>query len=134
MTFNVFFSLLNSIDVFFFFNKFLILNLLQTKTYYNFDLDFCSIGDLIFYCGIWGLGFGYKHLLFLMVFSEIMLLGLSICFVTNGLINSNFQGYLYGFLILNLAAAESAVGLSLLITIFSIKKGTAFKNLQQLKG
>jgi NADH-quinone oxidoreductase subunit K len=68
-----------------------------------------------------------------MVFSELMLLGLSINFIIDSIINSNFNGYIYAFLILNLAAAESAIGLGLLIVIFSIKKNTSFKVLNLLK-
>ncbi len=111
-------------------NKFLILN---NNDFLFLDFDFSTIGDSLFYCGIWGLAFGYKHLLFLMVFSELMLLGLSINFIIDSIINSNFNGYIYAFLILNLAAAESAIGLGLLIVIFSIKKNTSFKVLNLLK-
>ncbi len=111
-------------------NKFLILN---NNDFLFLDFDFSTIGDSLFYCGIWGLAFGYKHLLFLMVFSELMLLGLSINFIINSIIKSNFNGYIYAFLILNLAAAESAIGLGLLIVIFSVKKNTSFKVLNLLK-
>ena len=114
-------------------NKFLILNTNHYDFLFLDDFNFSTIGDSLFYCGIWGLAFGYKHLLFLMVFSELMLLGLSINFIIDSIINSNFNGYIYAFLILNLAAAESAIGLGLLVVIFSVKKNTSFKVLSLLK-
>ena len=127
---NIFFFLFNSNIFTKILNKFIILT---NNDFLFLDFDFSTIGDSLFYCGIWGLAFGYKHLLFLMVFSELMLLGLSINFIIDSVINLNFNGYIYAFLILNLAAAESAIGLGLLIIIFSVKKNTSFKVLNFLK-
>ena len=96
--------------------------------------DSFFIGYYLFLIGLASLGFGQKNLLFFMVYIEIMLLGLSFNFIFASIIMSNTGGFIYAFLILNLAAAEYAIGLSLLITIFSIKKSISFSSLSSLKG
>lgn len=92
------------------------------------------IGYILFLVGIYGLGFGKQNFLFFMVYAEVMLLGISCCFIFNSIFFFNLEGYIYAFLILNLAAAESALGLSLLITVYALQKNVSFKFLNSLKG
>ena len=112
------------------FNFWILFNFLNLNYFNNFII----FGYFIFLIGIFSLSFGQKNLLFFMVYIELMFLGLSFNFVCISFFTENLEGYIYAFLILNLAAAESAVGLSLLVTLFSIKKNILFKSLTYLRG
>jgi NADH-quinone oxidoreductase subunit K len=127
-----FFNFKTFINAFYSFQKIFILKFLNVNEF--FFEDPCLIGYYLFLIGLFSLSFGQKNLLFFMVYIELMLLGLSYNFIFASISLSNLSGYLYAFLILNLAAAESAIGLSLLITIFSIKKSISFNALSSLKG
>lgn len=126
-----FFSFLNL-------NSFIKINFFFSKLYiflpdkFFFENPF-YVGYILFLIGIYGLGFGKQNFLFFMVYTELMLLGLSCCFIFNSIFFATTEGYIYAFLILNLAAAESALGLSLLIMVFSIQKSVSFNFLSFLK-
>lgn len=127
-----FFNLKIFIDAFYMFQKIFTLKFFNINEF--FFEDTCLVGYYLFLIGLFGLSFGQKNLLFFMVYIELMLLGLSYNFIFASISLCNLGGYIYAFLILNLAAAESAIGLSLLITIFSIKKSISFNVLSSLKG
>jgi NADH-quinone oxidoreductase subunit K len=127
-----FFNFKIFIDAFYTFQKTVMLKFFSIDEFF-FEDPFL-IGYYLFLIGLFSLSFGQKNLLFFMVYIELMLLGLSYNFIFVSISLSHLGGYIYAFLILNLAAAESAIGLSLLITIFSIKKGISFSVLSSLKG
>ena len=69
----------------------------------------------LFFIGFLGLVINKYNLLINMMSIEIMLLGLVCCFGIYSQFTENFLGQIFSLFILSIAAAESAVGLGLLI-------------------
>jgi NADH:ubiquinone oxidoreductase subunit K len=63
-----------------------------------------------------------------------MYLGITICFIIVSISTSDPKGQIYAILLLILAAAESAVGLGLLIVLYRFGNSIEFQAYQKLKG
>ena len=78
--------------------------------------------------------FNYKNYLVTMFCIELMYLGITICFVIVSVATADPKGQIYAILLLVLAAAESAIGLGILIVLYRFGSSIDFKDYQQLKG
>jgi NADH:ubiquinone oxidoreductase subunit K len=76
---------------------------------------------IIILLGMIGLCIKVLSLLNILIFFEIILLGLNLWAICFALYFENIHGFLIVFLILTLAAAESALGLSLLVLLFRVR-------------
>jgi NADH:ubiquinone oxidoreductase subunit K len=65
---------------------------------------------------------------------ELMYLGITLCFIIVSISTSDPKGQIYALLLLILAAAESAVGLGILIVLYRFGSSIEFQNYQELKG
>jgi NADH-quinone oxidoreductase subunit K len=89
---------------------------------------------LIFIIGILGIAFNRKNLIVLLMSIELMLLGVSLNFVAFSIFMENPLGQLYAMLILTLAAAESAIGLAILVVYYRIRKTISLDSIKFLRG
>lgn len=97
---------------------------------YLHDLLPISIG--IFLIGF--LGFSEaSDFVTVLINTELMLLGINFYLITLSVIYSNYLGQVYALCFLSLTAAETAVGLGLLITLYRIKGSVQFVELTGLK-
>lgn len=65
---------------------------------------------------------------------ELMYLGITVCFIILSNATLDFKGQIYAILLLVLAAAESAIGLGILIVLYRFGKSITFESYQELKG
>ena len=63
-----------------------------------------------------------------------MWLGISLCFLGAYILFNNVIGLLFAIMILTVAAAEAAIGLSLLINFYRIHKNISLRYLTNLRG
>jgi NADH:ubiquinone oxidoreductase subunit K len=63
-----------------------------------------------------------------------MYLGITICFIIISVSTADPKGQIYAILLLVLAAAESAIGLGVLIVLYRFGNSIEFQNYQELKG
>lgn len=91
------------------------------------------LGYLIFFIGIFGLIYYRFSLLYCLISIEVMLVGLnfSIIFIGN-LLNQPFCQILV-LILLTLAAAETALGLSLVLLYYKLYKTTSIQILTKLR-
>jgi len=75
------------------------------------------IGFLIFFFGLFGILIVRINLLYIMIFLEIMLLGLGLLYLTVALYRGDINGFIMTLLIQTVAAGEAAVGLSLIVSL-----------------
>ena len=64
---------------------------------------------------------------------ELMYLGITVCFVIVSLYTADPKGQIYAILLLVLAAAESAIGLGILIVLYRFGSSIDFSDYQELK-
>ena len=112
-------------------NNSILENITSQFTYFNPDfvttnIQYISLievlitSTLIFIIGLLGIAFNRKNLIVLLMSIELMLLGVSLNFVAFSIFMEDPHGQLYAMLILTLAAAESAIGLAIMIVFFKI--------------
>lgn len=65
---------------------------------------------------------------------ELMYLGITICFILVSIASADPKGQIYAILLLILAAAESAIGLGVLIVLYRFGNSIEFQAYQKLKG
>jgi NADH:ubiquinone oxidoreductase subunit K len=88
---------------------------------------------LLFLIGLLGMIFNYKNYLVTMFCIELMYLGITICFVIVSISTADPKGQIYAILLLVLAAAESAIGLGVLIVLYRFGSSIDFRDYQELK-
>jgi len=89
---------------------------------------------LLFFIGLTGIIFNYRNYLVTMLCIEIMYLGITVCFLIVGVATADPKGQIYALILLIIAAAESAVGLGLLVVLYRFGRSIDFQDYQELKG
>lgn len=96
--------------------------------------EFLSLFYLIFLIGLSGIVFNNTNFLITMFSIEIMYLGITVCFIIISVATLDPKGQIYAILLLVIAAAESAIGLGILVVLYRFGKSIYFKTYQELKG
>lgn len=97
-------------------------------------IDYLFLFYLLFLIGLTGIIFNYKNYLVTMFCIELMYLGITVCFIIVSISTADPKGQIYAILLLILAAAESAVGLGILIVLYRFGSSIEFQDYQELKG
>jgi len=95
------------------------------------DLLFLSITIFIF--GVLGLALNKTNLVIMIMSIELMLLAINLNFIFFSLFLDDLAGQVFSIFILALAAAESSIGLSFLITYYRNKGNISVLFLNLLK-
>lgn len=95
---------------------------------------FLILGAILFAISIVGIFLNRKNLLVLLMAIELMLLAVNMNFVAFSHYLGDLSGQLFVFFILTVAAAESAIGLAILIVLFRNLKSIHVDDLGSLKG
>ncbi len=95
---------------------------------------FLILGAILFAISVVGIFLNRKNLLVLLMAIELMLLAVNMNFVAFSHFLGDLSGQLFVFFILTVAAAESAIGLAILIVLFRNLKSIHVDDLGSLKG
>ena len=92
------------------------------------------LSSLLFSISIAGIIINRKNLIVLLMCIELMLLAVNTNFVAFSNFLNNISGEIFVFFILTVAAAESAIGLAILVVYFRNKQTINVEELNTLKG
>jgi NADH-quinone oxidoreductase subunit K len=95
---------------------------------------FLILSALIFAISVVGIFLNRKNLIVLLMAIELMLLAVNMNFVAFSRYLLDLNGQLFVFFILTVAAAESAIGLAILVILFRNLKSIHVDDLGNLKG
>ncbi len=95
---------------------------------------YLSIGAMLFALAVNGIVLNRKNLIVLLMAIELMLLAVNINFVAFSRYLGDMHGQVFVFFILTVAAAESAIGLAILVLLFRNKNSIDVQDLNSLKG
>jgi NADH-quinone oxidoreductase subunit K len=95
---------------------------------------FLILGAILFAISVVGIFLNRKNLLVLLMTIELMLLAVNMNFVAFSHFLGDLSGQIFVFFILTVAAAESAIGLAILIVLFRNLKSIHVDDLGSLKG
>ena len=92
------------------------------------------LSTIIFTISIAGIFLNRKNILVLLMSLELMFLSVNFNLITLGNYLGDLTGQVFVFFVLTVVAAESAIGLALLIVLFRSKKSIDVDDLSELKG
>jgi NADH-quinone oxidoreductase subunit K len=97
-------------------------------------LHFLVLGALLFAISVVGIFLNRKNVIILLMAIELMLLAVNMNFVAFSHYLGDISGQVFVFFILTVAAAESAIGLAILVVLFRNLRTINVQDLDQLKG
>jgi len=92
------------------------------------------LGGLLFVISILGIFLNRKNVIILLMAIELMLLAVNMNFVAFSHYLGDIHGQVFVFFILTVAAAESAIGLAILVVLFRNLRTINVDDLDKLKG
>ncbi|HMM57360.1 MAG: NADH-quinone oxidoreductase subunit NuoK [Xanthomonadales bacterium PRO7] len=95
---------------------------------------FIVLGAVLFCISVAGIFINRKNLIVLLMAIELMLLAVNINFVAFSRYLGDAAGQVFVFFILTVAAAESAIGLAILVTLFRNRATINVGEMDELKG
>lgn len=93
-----------------------------------------SIGIWLLIIGIIGIVLNRKNLIVLLMSIELMLLAINLILIIGSVLIDNTIGEIFALYILVVAAAESAIGLSILVAYYRVRGTIAVKYINLLRG
>jgi NADH-quinone oxidoreductase subunit K len=93
-----------------------------------------TVGAILFALSVTGIFLNRKNLIVLLMAIELMLLAVNLNFVAFSYFLGDLHGQVFVFFILTVAAAESAIGLAILVLLFRNKTSIHVEELDNLKG
>ena len=95
---------------------------------------FLVLGALLFAISVVGIFLNRKNVIILLMAIELMLLAVNMNFVAFSHYLGDLSGQVFVFFILTVAAAESAIGLAILVVLFRNLSTINVEDLDSLKG
>ncbi|MEJ7137753.1 NADH-quinone oxidoreductase subunit NuoK [Amphibiibacter pelophylacis] len=95
---------------------------------------FLSLGAALFALSVVGIFLNRRNLIVLLMAIELMLLAVNMNFIAFSHFNGDMAGQVFVFFILTVAAAESAIGLAILVVLFRNRSTVDISELDSLKG
>jgi NADH-quinone oxidoreductase subunit K len=95
---------------------------------------FLGVGAILFALSVVGIFLNRKNIIVLLMAIELMLLAVNMNFVAFSHYLGDLHGQIFVFFILTVAAAESAIGLAILVLLFRSKSTVSAEELNALKG
>jgi NADH-quinone oxidoreductase subunit K len=95
---------------------------------------FLVLGALLFAISVVGIFLNRRNIIVLLMAIELMLLAVNLNFVAVAHFLGDLAGQVFVFFILTVAAAESAIGLAILVVLFRNLSTINVEDLDSLKG
>jgi len=92
------------------------------------------LGSMLFAVGVIGIFLNRRNVIILLMAIELMLLAVNMNFIAFSRYLDDPAGQIFVFFILTVAAAESAIGLAILVVLFRNLKTIDVEDLDSLKG
>lgn len=92
------------------------------------------LGAILFAVSVIGIFLNRKNIIVLLMAIELMLLAVNMNFVAFSHFLGDMAGQVFVFFILTVAAAESAIGLAILVVLFRNLRTIDVDDLDQMKG
>jgi NADH-quinone oxidoreductase subunit K len=96
--------------------------------------SYLILGSILFAISIAGIFLNRKNVVVLLMCIELMLLSANINFVAFSHYLNDISGQVFVFFILTVAAAEAAIGLAILVTLFRNRRTIDVDQLDAMKG
>ncbi|MGE0385465.1 MAG: NADH-quinone oxidoreductase subunit NuoK [Gammaproteobacteria bacterium] len=92
------------------------------------------VGAILFALSVAGIFINRKNVIVLLMCIELMLLAVNMNFIAFSHYLGDIAGQVYVFFVLTVAAAESAIGLAILVVLFRNRRTINVEDLDTMKG
>ena len=92
------------------------------------------VAAILFTLGIFGIFLNRKNVIIILMSIELILLAVNINFVAFSVALGDLTGQIFAMFILTVAAAEAAIGLAILVTLFRNRRSIDVEDIDTLKG
>ncbi|MDA3876840.1 MAG: NADH-quinone oxidoreductase subunit NuoK [Halothiobacillus sp.] len=96
--------------------------------------QFLIFGAILFSISVAGIFLNRKNVLVLLMAIELMLLAVNVNFIAFSHFFNDINGQIFVFFVLTVAAAEAAIGLAILVTLFRNRRTINVEDLTAMKG
>ena len=97
-------------------------------------VNYLAVSIILFLIGIWGIFLNRKNIIIMVMSIELMLLAVNLEFLIFSVYLDDLMGQIFALLVLTVAAAESAIGLALLVVYYRIRGTIAVEFINLMKG
>ena len=100
-----------------------------------FDItQYITLSMIIFIIGLCGIVLGRKNIIIMLMSIELMLLAVNLNLLIFSVFMDDLMGQLFALIVLTVAAAESAIGLAILVIYFRIRGTILVQFIHFIKG
>ncbi|VBB68595.1 NADH-ubiquinone oxidoreductase chain K [invertebrate metagenome] len=92
------------------------------------------VGAVLFTLGVFGIFLNRKNVIIILMAVELMLLAVNVNMVAFSAYLQNLTGQVFTMFILTVAAAETAIGLAIVVVFFRNRGTIAVEEINQMKG
>jgi NADH-quinone oxidoreductase subunit K len=96
--------------------------------------NYLIVGAVLFSISIAGIFLNRKNVIILLMSIELMLLAVNMNFIAFSHYMQDLAGQVFVFFILTVAAAESAIGLAILVVLFRNRQTINVQDLDEMRG
>lgn len=96
--------------------------------------EYLMLAAFLFGLGVAGIIVNRKNIITLLMSIELILLAVNTNFIAFSYFLNNYVGQVFVFFVLTVAAAEAAIGLSILVVLYRKRETIEVDNLDALKG
>jgi NADH-quinone oxidoreductase subunit K len=97
-------------------------------------IKYLTISIILFLIGIWGIVLNRKNIIIMLMSIELMLLSINFNFIIFSVYLDDFIGQIFALLVLTVAAAESAIGLAILVAYYRVRGNISIETINKIKG
>ena len=97
-------------------------------------VNYIFVSMILFLLGIWGIFLNRKNIIIMLMSIELMLLAVNLNFLLFSVYLDDMIGQLFALFVLTVAAAESAIGLALLVIYYRVRGTIAVEFINLIKG
>jgi NADH-quinone oxidoreductase subunit K len=95
---------------------------------------FLSVAAILFTLGIFGIFLNRKNVIVILMSVELMLLAVNLNLIAFSAYAQDLTGQIFAMFVLTVAAAESAIGLAIVVIYFRNKGSIAVDDINAMKG
>ena len=95
---------------------------------------YLTVAAILFTLGIFGIFLNRKNVIVILMSIELILLAVNINFVAFSTHLGDIMGQVFALLVLTVAAAETAIGLAILVVYFRNRGSIAVEDINLMKG
>lgn len=99
-----------------------------------FILNSTSVSFILFFISLLGMFFNQKNILIMLMSLEIIFLSISFNLICSSIYMDDINGQIFALLILTVAAAESSIGLAILVIYYRIRNTITVELMHLMKG